>query len=700
MQWIRRGACFAFMATALARTSGVFAAAADWKPGETISVRSPNEAVVVTFALRSPSNGRGGGPAYQLSYRGKQIIGESPLGVTLQQGGAFVGLGVVELRRDSGDETYPVVAGKTSSARNHFNEATIALCERGKGKDGRTIEIVLRAYDDGMAFRYQFPTQTGLTEFAITSEDSGFSPPTDATAWILPVPNYTSHYEYLYQKKKVREIEGGKLFALPLLLELSSGGPALAITEANLTDYAGMYLAWDAGKDADREDPAASNRVLRAALAPLPDQKEVKVRAVAPHTSPWRVIMIGDTAGSLIESNLVMNLNEPCALPDTSWIKPGKVAFLWWNGYLVGRNGRRGGVDTATFKHYIDGAAEFGFAYSSIDGLETAWYGGKIPGYGEHDITVPVKELDMPKVLAYAKTKGVRIRLWVASAGLRKYLDKALATYEQWGVEGIMVDFIERDDQEMIQWIHEMVQKAAKHHLTVTLHNVAKPTGLSRKYPNLLTFEAVRNQEWNKWDPLGSTPEHQLTVPFTRMLAGPLDFHSGGFRSVRAADYAPRDVAPDVMGTRCHQLAMYVVYENPMPMAVDYPAAYRGRPGVEFLSAVPTTWDETHVIDGKVGDYIIVARRKGEDWYVGSMTDQTPRELQIPLTFLAPGRFTAETWCDNDAAGPNAVRLETLKVTATATLQAKLGASGGQVVRIKPMPAAAERGLHSGNRGS
>ena len=626
-----------------------------------IEIASPNGNIVVEFQLSST-------PSYGIRYHGKILLGQSPLGMTFQDGGVLRDLEMVETQRRSHDETYAIVAGKSSTARDHFNEMSVVLRERAEPK--RQIEIAFRAYDDGAAFRYRIPEQPGMKQFAITSEDSGFAVPPEAKAWVLPVPAYTSHYEFFYQPKKVSEVEAGKLVGLPLLLELPDGGPAIGITEANLTDYAGMYLTRSGGG-------------LRSMLSPLPGQQDIKVKATAPHVSPWRVIMIGDGPGDLIESNLVMNLNDPCRIADTSWIKPGKVAFLWWNGYLVDHNGRRGGVDTATFKHYIDGAAELGFPYSSIDGLDIAWYGGKIPGYGEHDITKPVPGLDMPEVLAHAKRKGVRTRLWVASQGLRKYLDKALATYEQWGVEGIMVDFIERDDQDEVNWIREVVEKAARHHLTVTLHNVSKPTGMQRTYPNLLTCEAVRNQEWNKWDGKGVTPEHNLTVPFTRMLAGPLDYHSGGFRSVRSAEFVPRDVAPDVMGTRCHQLAMYVVYENPMPMAVDYPAAYRDRPGIDFMSAVPTTWDETRVLQGSVGDFITIARRNGTDWYVGSMTDETPREMKISLKFLGGGKFVAESWADDLVAGPNAVRRDVRDVTATETLTVSLGSAGGHVLRIR-----------------
>lgn len=628
-----------------------------------VEVRSPNGQVAITLKVVGE-----GSPAYRVTYKDKPVIEDSPIGIAFaaNEGGALSApVNIANVQRATRDETYPLVAGKSATARDHCNEATVEL-HSGR----RLIAVSLRAYDDGAAFRYHFPDAA-----AIASEDSTFNLPADATAWVLPVPNFTSHYEYLYEPKPIANIEPGKLIGLPLLVESPHDGPAIAMTEANLTDYPGMYLS--------RADGNAAT--LRSRLSPLPNEKDVAAKVKPGSVSPWRVIMIADSPGKLIESNLVTNLNDPCAIADTSWIKPGKVAFLWWNGYLVGHNGKRGAVDTKTFNHYVDAAAEFGFPYSSIDGLEIAWYGGKIPGYHGEDITKAVPGLDIQAVLAHAKEKGVRIRLWVASQALRASdLEHVLSTYEQWGVEGIMVDFIERDDQEMIRWVRTLVETAAKHHLTVTLHNVSKPTGMSRTFPNLLTREAVRNQEWDKWDKTGVTPAHNVTIPFTRMLAGPLDYHAGAFRSVRTADYAPRDVAPDVMGTRCHQLAMYVVYEDPMPMAVDYPAAYRGKPGIEFLHYVPTTWDETRVIDGKVGNYITIARRKGSEWYVGSMTDDTARELKLPLAFLGEGKFVAEIWADDASAGPNGVERETRTVTSNDTLQVSVAAAGGQVIRIKP----------------
>jgi alpha-glucosidase len=656
---------------AIALSIGTSARAAeDARLEAPVDVHSPGGQVAISLAVVGEQKR----PVYRVTYRGKTVVGDSPLGVTFPEdrGGRFDSfVSLDSVRRDSHDETYPILAGKSATARDHYNEATVRVMRGGACGSGRFVHVILRAYDDGVALRYQF-AKPGEA-FSLVSEDTTFNLPAGATAWVLPVPNFTSHYEYLYQPTKVADLKPGALIGLPLLAELPEGGPAVAISEANLSDYPGMYLA--------RAD--ATSTALRAKLSPRPGKPDIPVDASKAGASPWRVILLGDSAGKLIESNLVSNLNAPCAIADTSWIKPGKVAFLWWNGYLVGRNGKRGAVDTRTFNHYVDAAAEFGFPYSSIDGLDIAWYGGKIPGYHGEDITKAVPTLDMQAVLDHAKQKGVRIRLWVASQALRANLDRALETYERWGVEGIMVDFIERDDQEMVNWIREMVVKAAAHHLTVTLHNVSKPTGLSRTFPNLLTREAVRNQEWDKWDPVGVTPAHNVTVPFTRMLAGPLDYHAGGFRNVRTADYAPRDVAPDVMGTRCHQLAMYVVYEDPMPMAVDYPAAYRGRPGIDFLREVPTTWDETRFVDGKVGEYIVVARRKGDAWYVGSMTNDTPRELKVPLTFLGDGEFAADIWADDAPSGPQALAKSTNRVTSHDVLTQSLAPAGGQVVRVK-----------------
>jgi alpha-glucosidase len=270
---------------------------------------------------------------------------------------------------------------------------------------------------------------------------------------------------------------------------------------------------------------------------------------------------------------------------------------------------------------------------------------------------------------------------------LRPQIDEAFAKYEEWGIEGVMVDFMDRDDQEMVRFYHEMAEKAAKHHLTLTLHGAYKPTGMERTWPNVLSYEAALNQEFNKWQPpgvRGTPPDHNLDIAFVRMLAGPLDYHQGGMRSVLPEHYKFRDRAPPVQGTRGHQLAMYVVYQNHLPMVADYPAAYRGQAGLEFLVDVPTTWDETRVLHAELGKCIVIARRQGHVWYLGGMTAGEPRELALPLEFLGEGAYSAELHLDHPADGANALRGRSKSVSATDKLPVAMPHSGGFVARVTP----------------
>lgn len=613
-----------------------------------------------------------GGAIYHVSFDGKPVIADSSSRLTLEQGGAFGRLRELRRTASAADETYPLIAGKTSLARNHYTEQAITFEEISAPH--RMLGIALRAYDDAVAFRYVLPEQPGLTEFALTSEDSTFALAPNAETWWLPLPNFTTPHEARYRTSKAADVPAGQLIGLPMLCR-APNGPWVAIAEANLNDYAGMYLTPASGKPG----------TFASALSPLASDAKVKVRGRAPHASPWRVIMVGDTPGRLIESNVILNLSEPCALADTSWITPGKVSFLWWNGYVVAPPDVVGGLNTATLLKYIDFAADNHIPFASIDGSDHAWYGGPCAPYQGADVTVPIPALDLPAVFAHAKERGVRMRIWVNFQGLKNQLDKALETYADWGAEGIMADFVEHDDQETINVLRRVVAKCAELHLTVTFHNIKEPTGLERTYPNLRTSEAVLNLEYNKWDPFGSSPQHDLTVPFIRMLAGPLDFHQGGFRSVLPRDFKPRNIAPLVMGTRCHQMAMYVVYEDALPMIVDYPDAYKEQEGFKFICQVPTTWDETHVLDGAVGERLTIARRKGRDWYIGSMAGNAPVETQVPLTFLPSSiTYNAETWSDDSPHGPNATLHEHRRVRSTDTLDINMSSAGGNVVHLIP----------------
>ena len=654
---------------ALGRPSALMAA--DASP---LALDSPDGALRVMLRLNEQ-----GRPAFAVTYR-QRPIAAGTLGLEFAGSGLLgENLRVIDTRRTSRDSSYAIPVGKASSARDHHHELIVALEEKATPK--RRLELAFRAFDDGVAFRYVIPEQEPLGEFALVDEQTRFTVPGDPTARALLLNSYTTPYERYYETLKVSEISPQMLIGLPLLLELPRRGSDavwLAITEANLTDYAGMYLAGVEG------EPGA----LTAKLSPLPGRDDrAKVLGRAPHASPWRVLMVADDPGRLIESQLVFHLNEPSRIADTSWIRPGKTTFPWWNGYVLEGVDFEPGVNTATMKHYIDFCAEQGIPYHSLDGLDIAWYGGPIHPNGPTDVTKAAPSIDLPELLRYAKQHGVRLRLWMHWRALRPQIDEAFRRYEEWGIEGVMVDFMDRDDQEMVRFYHEMAEKAAKHHLTLTFHGAYKPTGMERTWPNVLSYEAVLNQEFNKWQPpgtRGTPPEHNLDVAFVRMLAGPLDYHQGGMRNVLPENYRWRDKAPPVQGTRGHQLVMYVVYQNHLSMLADYPAAYRGQPGLDFLVDVPATWDETRVLRAEMSRCLVIARRAGPVWYLGGMTAVEPRELDLPLDFLGEGSFAATLYLDDPAEGPTAIQQRKQSLSAGETLRIVMPASGGFVARLAP----------------
>jgi alpha-glucosidase len=547
---------------------------------------SPDGQIRIEVSLAKRGEGRDS-PVYLVSFRGRPVILPSRLGVDSVDG---LGLGndstIESVQKRTINETYTQHPGKRSRVVNHCEEVVVMLRERAAPT--WRWEIIIRAYDDGVGIRYRIPKQENQKSLTITGECTQLALPGNAVAYALPLNGYTSSHEARYQKKVVAEIPKEWLLGLPVLAELQGTG-SLAMMEANLTDYAGMYLVRD----------AEGGAVLASRLSPRPGEPKVAVRADLPHESPWRVLMIADKVERLVESDLVLNLNAPCALADTSWIRPGKTTFPWWNGFHEDKVPFQMGLNTETAKYYIDFCAEAGIPYHSLDGKgDTAWYGGPIVPYQGADITRGVEGLDLKEVLRYAATKGVKIRLWMNWRVAEAHMDRAFPLYHEWGVEGVMLDFMDRDDQVMVNFLRRALETAAANRLTVTLHGVSAPTGLERTYPNLLTNEGVLNLECDKWDKHGVPPEHELTVPFTRMLAGPLDFHQGSFRSVPVEEFRPRNEAPLVIGTPCRMLASYVVFQNHLPMVADYPSAYRGHPALPVLVAIPTMWGR-YVLPGR-----------------------------------------------------------------------------------------------------
>jgi alpha-glucosidase len=604
--------------------------------------------------------------SFEIGFKGMQ-----PFGSDLEITGTEI---------NSIDEVWERVWGKGKQVRNQCNEIVLKLIETGGSN--RQINLIFRAYDDGIAFRYNIPQQESFSDFTLTGENSVFRFVGDHRIWATHWDNFYTSQEQEFTEEPLSKLKTDDIIGTPLLVQVDTNIWA-AFLEANLSDWAGMCLA--AG-------PERYSVITR--LSPYPGEPDVAVRSTAPRYSPWRVIMLADHPGRLIESDIVHNLNDPCELDDVSWIKPGKSAWDWWwsDGYAP-EMGRKLGPDTESHKYFIDFASEMGWPYQLVDWF---WYGPPFTSMGtnepnpEADITQYSDECNVPEIINYAGSKNVKTILWLEWHHVNKQMDEAFKLYEKWGVAGVKIDFMNRNDQEMVNFYYKVVKKAAEHHLLVDFHGAYMPTGIERTYPNFVTREGVLGNEYNKWSDR-ITPDHCLTIPFTRMLGGQMDFTPGGFIHGNRETFkvAEQEGLPYTMvrGTRCFQLAMFVVYESALQVICDSPYNYRKNPdGLDFLKIVPTTWDETKVIDGQVGDFITVARRSGEEWFVGSMTDWIPRTLEIPLDFLGDGQYHAVIWSDTPESGQFPERMTKSERTLTSedTHMAKLAPAGGQVMYISP----------------
>lgn len=554
---------------------------------------------------------------YSVFFQGKPVLVDSEISFEFKQAPPL-GFDMEILKSSSKEinETWTPVLKRKASILNHCREFTMEMKE--KKFPHRQINLVFRAYDDGAAFRTEFIGPDNNHEYALTDENVEFNFTADHDCWAANHGSYRSSQENEYFKRKLSGITDQMVIGLPMTVKVTDNCYA-AITEANITNYAGMYL---------KPGLSSTGFSVMSGLSPLPKQPDNgdKVHFKFPHKTPWRVIMLGDAPGKLLESELVMNLNEPCAIADPSWIKPGMCAWdHWWSGEVK--------MDNETLKKYIDLASEMGWPYQLID---WQWYGPF--NKPEADITKIAPQLDMPGILAYAKSKNVKCWVWLYNTDVdRSDWDKACATYESWGIAGVKIDFMDSDDQQMVNWYARIVKTAAKHHLMVDFHGAYKPDGFRRTYPNLVTREGVMGNEYNKWS-LRVTPEHMTTLPFTRMLAGPMDYTPGGFLN-RTPEKFKNGTPAQVLGTRAMQLAQFVVYDSPFMVACDHPDNYKGQTGVEFLKKVKTMWDDTKIVNGQIGEFITSARRSGNEWFIGSMTNSETRTLEVKLDFLDAGKY-------------------------------------------------------------
>ena len=654
-------------------------ASAQNSPTESLRVASPDSQIVLTISTGAgqpePNAPRREHPVaglrYSVQFHGKSLFNDSTMGLKLEnQDPLGPTMKLVHQEQGSADQTYTIPVGKTSSVRDHYNSARADF----QDSEGRKLTVEVRAYDDGVAFRYILPEQSAIKSANIEHEMTEFHYSTDATLYPLILDGFQSSYEDEYQARQVNGLHHEWLVALPLLGTVPGVG-WVAITEANIENYAGMYIR-----------KAAAPFSVRAELSPRLDKPSIAVEADAPVTTPWRVLMIGDEPGRLVESNIILNLNPPSKIADTSWIKAGKSAWDWWSGQAAPSVSFKTGMNTATMKHYIDFASASGFPYMLIDaGWAKADRSGPQDYSALANITEVTPEVNMPELLRYAKEKHVAIWLWSHWTSVDKYMNQAFPLFEKWGVAGVKIDFMDRDDQEMVRWYRHVVELAAQHHLMIDYHGAFKPDGLRRTFPNLVTREGVMGKEYLKWSGR-VTPVHNTTLPFTRMLAGPLDYTPGAFGNVPRSQFVPRNEKPMTPNTRAHELALYVVLESPFMMVSDYPEHYAGQDAFNFIKQVPVTWDEIRVLNGRPMENITVARRSGKDWYVGSITSWDARTIQVPLSFLGEGKYTAEIYADAPDAGTDATHTTFTKqpVDRSTVLDVKMAPGGGNAIWIHP----------------
>ena len=643
------------------------------------TVKSPNGHIQVEFSLDE-----NGAPFYSVSYKKQPILEPSRLGF-LFEGAPPLNQGFIieNIEHSTFDETWEQPWGEVRYIRNHYNELRLHLQEESDLQ--RELVIVLRVFDDGLGFRYEFPEQPNLTAFQIADEQTEFNFAADHQAWWIPALR-EHRYEYEFQRSPLSSL---KKVHTPLTLETAEG-LYLAIHEANLSDYAAMVLAGSGGS------------ALECDLVPW-RADGIKVRAATPHQTPWRTLQIAATPGDLITSYLALNLNEPNVLGDVSWVKPGKYIGIWWAihlGRYTWESGPNHGATTENTKRHIDFAAEHGFDGVLVEGWNVGWDGHWFNSKDAFDFTTPYPDFDLAEVARYAREKDVRLIGHHETGGdvlnYERQMEAAFALYELIGVDtvktgyaSVLIDDAEwHHGQRMVLHHQQVVELAARHKIMLDVHEPVKDTGLRRTYPNLMTREGVRGMEWNAWDQGGgNSPEHTTVIPFTRMLSGPLDYTPGIFDLTYEGRY------PDnrVRTTLAKQLALMVVLYSPLQMAADMPENYEGHSAFQFIVDVPVDWEDTIVLNGEIGEYVTIARkdRNSADWYMGSVTDENGRTLEIELSFLDPDvKYVAEIYADDSDAdwetNPHGYEIRQELVDSKTNLKLMLAPGGGQAIRLRP----------------
>ncbi|HEX6308714.1 MAG TPA: glycoside hydrolase family 97 protein [Longimicrobiales bacterium] len=631
---------------------------------------------------------------YSIQRDGRNIVLPSLLGFEFRGTPALRdSLRITGTARASRDDTWTQPWGEVAQVRDHHNELRVSIQETSSA--GRRFDVVFRAFDDGVGFRYEVPEQPSLRTFQLQEELTEFALADDARAWWIPSNRpRLDRSEMLYSASPVSRLDSVQT---PLTMETRDGRTFIVLHEAHLENYARMNLAGIRPME---------DRTLRAALAPLADG--VKVRGRTPFATPWRTIQLADRAADLAPAVLGLNLNPPNALGDVSWVRPMKYVGIWWGmhiGTMSWGSGPMHGATTANAKRYIDFAAANGIGGVLVEGWNVGWDGDWIGNADLFSFTESHPDYDLREVAEYARQKGVRLIVHnETSGGIENYerqMEDAYSLYQSLGLDAIKSGYVADGYQGHAHWSQYMVnhhrrtiEAAARHRIALNVHEPVHDTGERRTYPNMMSREGARGQEYNAWGGEGGNPpEHETILFFTRLIAGPMDFTPGIFDIMIAsgAGGARPPEAARVRTTLAKQLALYVVLYSPLQMAADLIENYADQPAFQFIRDVAVDWERTEVLDGRIGDYVVVARqeRGGEEWYLGAITDEEGRTLEVPLSFLPRGRrYVAEIYADGDGAhwltNPQPVAITRRDVDAGTRLTLRLAPGGGQAIRIRP----------------
>lgn len=638
-------------------------------------LRSPDEKLLVTIET-------GNGISYTLKHDGDLLLDRSEIGMYMTDGTVFGGyLNVKKASTRTVSETIKAIMYKKAEIKDEFNELTL------KFKD---FSLIFRAYDDGMAYRFVSHKEEA---YNVDYETAEFNFAKDWNMWAAYVCQHTetlesqyyNSFENQYSYTPISEWNKDRLAFLPLMVE-GPKGKKIVVTESDLFDYPGMYLY---NKD--------SGKKLTADFAPYPKevrqgghnnlQLEVQnrhpyiARCIGNDKFPWRIVAVSEDDIQMADNDMVYRLARPAdPASNWSWVKPGKVAWDWWNDWNIKGVDFKSGINNDTYKYYIDFASENGIEYVILD---EGWSVN-----GEADLFQVVPEINLTELVRYAANRNVGLILWAGYWAFDRDMEKVCKHYSSMGIKGFKVDFMDRDDQHMVQFHQRAAMTAAKYKMLVDFHGTYKPSGLNRTYPNVINYEGVHGLEQMKWSPENvDQVTYDVTVPYIRMMAGPMDYTQGAMRNASRGNYRPVNSEAMSQGTRCRQLAEYVVFESPLNMLCDSPSNYmKEKECLEFIAEIPTVWDETKGLCGEVGKYIAMARRNGSDWYVGAMTDWSDRGLTLDLSFLPEGNYSVVLYRDGVNADRVACdyRKETINLPADRQLKIKMAPGGGFAAKIVP----------------